>query len=349
MTVEEEEEEDDEEEEEEEELSGLAALIRKLTVRAEQTKAAQPAAHSPPSPSGLTTFDVAGVARLIASGQSTNIIVMAGAGISVSAGIPDFRTPGTGLYDNLARYNLPHPTAVFELDYFRANPWPFYLLAKELYPGRHPPTPTHHFIRLLHDKGLLLRCFTQNIDSLEAAAGLPAERIVAAHGNFDAAHCLAGHEADVADVRRAVDAGTPLQCGVPWCDALVKPDIVFFGENLPARFNQLAAQDFPRCDLLIVAGTSLGVQPFAGLINHPREDTPRLLVNRELVGEMDERTRKIASLVGGGSGFNFGEGNTRDAAYLGDCDAGFEELARLLGWSAELDDLVAAGRAAARS
>ena len=48
----------------------------------------------------------------------------------------------------------------------------------------------HYFIRLLHDKGLLLRCFTQNIDSLEAAAGLPREKIVAAHGNFDGAHCI---------------------------------------------------------------------------------------------------------------------------------------------------------------
>ena len=48
----------------------------------------------------------------------------------------------------------------------------------------------HYFIRLLHDKGMLLRCFTQNIDSLEAAAGLPRQKIVAAHGNFDGAHCI---------------------------------------------------------------------------------------------------------------------------------------------------------------
>ena len=78
-----------------------------------------------------------------------------------TAGIPDFRSEGTGLYHRLEEYGLPHPHAVFEIDYFRRNPRPFFLLAKELFPGSYLPTPTHHFMRLLHDKGLLLRCFTQ--------------------------------------------------------------------------------------------------------------------------------------------------------------------------------------------
>ena len=61
---------------------------------------------------------------------------------------------------------------------------------QELFPGTFVPTPAHFFIKLLHDKGLLLRCFTQNIDSLEHQAGLPKEAIVAAHGNFDSKHEL---------------------------------------------------------------------------------------------------------------------------------------------------------------
>lgn len=110
------------------------------------------------------------------------------------------------------------------MGYFRTNPEPFFLLAKELFPGNYQPTPTHYFIRrgdvdpsgvgrqrvgrahvetpktldpsrLLHEKGMLLRCYTQNIDSLEHLAGLPKDRIVAAHGNFDSAHCIECSEA----------------------------------------------------------------------------------------------------------------------------------------------------------
>ena len=76
-----------------------------------------------------------------------------------------------------------------------------------------------------------------------------------------------------------------MRCARDDCDALVKPDIVFFGENLPERFGEKASEDFPKCDLLIVAGTSLAVHPFAGLVGEVDEGTPRLLVNREKVGE----------------------------------------------------------------
>ena len=117
------------------------------------------------------------VAKLIRSGEANRIIVLTGAGVSVSAGIPDFRTPGTGLYDNLQEYGLPYAEAIFDLDFFRTKPDPFYRLCQELWPGRYAPTPTHHFISLLHDKGVLLRCFTQNIDSLETAAGLPPQTV----------------------------------------------------------------------------------------------------------------------------------------------------------------------------
>ena len=155
----------------------------------------------------------------------------------------------------------PYPQAIFELDFFRKNPAPFFLLAKvrllqwlqqrqavkqtkqwpcrralllpplnqqhylpspphtpnrvqqELFPGNYQPTPAHYFIRLLHDKGLLVRCFTQNIDSLERQAGLPPDAVVAAHGNFDSARCIGCQRPhDVEHVRRAVLEGRACRC-----------------------------------------------------------------------------------------------------------------------------------------
>ena len=77
------------------------------------------------------------------------------------------RTPGTGLYDNLQQYKIPDPTAIFDITYFVHNPRPFFALARELYPGKYAPNPAHYFVRLLQDKGVLLRNYTQNIDGME--------------------------------------------------------------------------------------------------------------------------------------------------------------------------------------
>ena len=77
-------------------------------------------------------------------------------------------TPGTGLYDNLQQYNVPYPEAIFDIDFFHHNPRPFFTLAKELYPsGKYRPNYIHYFARLLSDRGVLLRMYTQNIDGLE--------------------------------------------------------------------------------------------------------------------------------------------------------------------------------------
>jgi hypothetical protein len=170
----------------------------------------------------LNSFDLEGIAKKIRDGDAKNIIVMTGAGLSTSAGIPDFRTPGTGLYDNLEKFGLPFAEAIFDIGFFKKNPKPFFVLSKELYPGNFKPTPSHYFIRLLHEKGVLLRLFTQNIDTLERQTGLPDDKVVEAHGSFHTAHCIGcGQEYTKAWVKEVVFADQVPQCEE--CEGLVKP------------------------------------------------------------------------------------------------------------------------------
>lgn len=185
---------------------------------------------------------------------------------------------------------------------------------------------------------MLLRCYTQNIDSLEALAGVGRERIVAAHGNFDAAH-LAGRPAaavDVEELRCAVLEGEgAIRALNERHGGLAKPAITFFGEPLPERFGELVPEDFAQCDLLIVMGTSLKVRPFALLPEFPNRGTPRLLINRQRVGpftfQCDRGAHDPPAELAR---------PTTDVFFEGDCDAGVRELARLAGMGDELTALI---------
>lgn len=287
----------------------------------------------------LDTVDFNGIVKYIKDGKAKNIITMAGAGISTSAGIPDFRSPETGLYDNLQKYNLPEPTAVFSIDYFKENPEPFFMLARELWPGVFKPTTCHYFIRMLQEKGLLLRHFTQNIDTLESVAGLDSEVCVEAHGHFRTGHCIQCRAEYTQDwmKERIMKPSIP-KCEAEGCDGVVKPDIVFFGENLPFRFLKCMSEDFGKCDLLIIMGTSLLVQPFASLVNRTKENVPRMYINLE--NSCPPKLDPIMTVIFG-SGFDFdGENNYRDIFWQGTCDDGCMALAEALGWGEELKNLV---------
>uniref|UniRef100_A0A8C5KH64 NAD-dependent protein deacetylase n=1 Tax=Jaculus jaculus TaxID=51337 RepID=A0A8C5KH64_JACJA len=274
----------------------------------------------------LDELSLEGVTRYMQSERCRRVICLVGAGISTSAGIPDFRSPSTGLYANLEKYHLPYPEAIFEISYFKKHPEPFFALAKELYPGQFKPTICHYFIRLLKEKGLLLRCYTYvYVDSGRRAGG-------------DCSNLWASH--------------IPLSFPLPYpekifsevtpkcekCQSVVKPDIVFFGENLPARFFSCMQSDFSKVDLLIIMGTSLQVQPFASLISKAPLSTPRLLINKEKTGQTDPF---LGMMMGLGGGMDFDSKKAyRDVAYLGDCDQGCLALADLLGWKKELEELV---------
>ncbi|KAA0188476.1 hypothetical protein HAZT_HAZT010752 [Hyalella azteca] len=193
--------------------------------------------------------------------EASSVLVMTGAGLSTASGIPDFRSPGTGIYDNLQKYNLPYPEAIFDIQFFMMDPRPFVSLAQELYPGlKFKPNAGHYFIRLLQDHGKLHRVYTQNIDGLERLSGIQDDKLMEAHGSFSSASCTlcrVSHDSEA--VKRSILSGPGVPvCGVRGCKGKVKPDIVFFGENLPEAFWRFE-EDLHAIDLLLIMGTSLEV------------------------------------------------------------------------------------------
>ncbi|XP_014291547.1 NAD-dependent protein deacetylase sirtuin-2 [Halyomorpha halys] len=270
----------------------------------------------------LCDLSIYGIVSYIKKRPCLNIITMVGAGISTAAGIPDFRSPETGIYNNLQKYNLPYPQAIFELEYFKKYPEPFYQLTSDLLPGEYSPTKSHYFIKLLEEKGILLRHYTQNIDNLDRLAGISEDKLIEAHGTFYQSHCLGcKNKYGFEWLKRQIHRKRIPHC--IHCNSLVKPDIIFFGESLPHRFYQKMSTDFLNCDLLIIMGSSLEVEPFASLALRPNKMCPRLIINLVPVGD--------------NIGFQFGKANNnRDVLWTGDCDTGCQILADELGWGDEL-------------
>jgi NAD-dependent protein deacetylase/lipoamidase len=196
---------------------------------------------------------VATLAELVRSAAS--VVALTGAGISVPSGIPDFRSPGTGIWENV------DPMEVAHIDAWRADPerfWSFYGARFQLL-GDKRPNAAHEALVELERQGLLDAVITQNIDRLHRKAGTT--ELVEVHGSIASSSCLA------CGARYGLDEVVALLPGVPACDCgrPLKPDVVLFGEFLPedalGRANELAA----RADLLLCIGSSLEVHPVAQL------------------------------------------------------------------------------------
>lgn len=271
------------------------------------------------------SFDIEGAAKLIE--KSKNIIVLTGAGISVAAGIPDFRSPKTGLYSRLKKYKLPTPESIFTLKYYKRKPEPFTMLASELFPSnKHKPTKVHQFIKLLEDKKMLKRNYTQNIDCLERKVGLSDKVLVECHGSFASATCLKCEAEYTQEYMKKIYDKKE----VPYCTeclkGLIKPDIVFFGESLYRKYYVAAhSNDFDVCDLMIIIGTSLKVAPVSTLIDKVHYTCPRILINKE----------KVYNSNWLGQGFHFDE-QFRDCFLEGDCQKIIESLCKELKWDLKI-------------
>ncbi|XP_064092637.1 NAD-dependent deacetylase sir2D-like isoform X2 [Macrobrachium nipponense] len=152
------------------------------------------------------------VVRLLKSCRK--IIVLTGAGVSVSCGIPDFRSRD-GIYARLAVDfpDLPNPEAMFDIHHFRRDPRPFFTFAREIYPGQFTPSLCHKFIHLLERNNKLLRNYTQNIDTLEQVAGI--KNVIQCHGSFATATCQqCGHKVDANAIKEDIFSQRIPQCPI---------------------------------------------------------------------------------------------------------------------------------------
>ncbi|CAJ0933087.1 unnamed protein product, partial [Mesorhabditis belari] len=240
--------------------------------------------------------------------NSKRILILTGAGVSVSCGIPDFRSKD-GIYARLHEEfpDLPDPTAMFDISYFRRNPAPFYDFAKEIFPGQFEPSISHKFIKCLEDSGQLLRNYTQNIDTLEHQTGIT--RVIECHGSFSKATCLlCGAKFDGDVIREDVKNNRVAHCS-RCVQGVIKPDIVFFGEDLGEEFHRQMAIDKHNVDLVVVIGSSLKVRPVSLIPFSVGDNVPQILINREplpayttdieLIGNCDDIITQICMELGG--------------------------------------------------
>ena len=195
------------------------------------------------------------LAELIRAASSA--VVLTGAGVSVPSGIPDFRTPGTGLWANV------DPMEVAHIDAWRRDPdrfWSFYGDRFASLVGKRP-NEAHSALAELERHGLIRAVITQNIDRLHRLAGT--ERLVEVHGSIEWSVCLeCGERVAIGRVIELLGSGAP-EC--PACSAPLKPDVVLFGELLPERAMAEAQALALDADLMVCVGSSLEVYPVAGL------------------------------------------------------------------------------------
>lgn len=294
--------------------------------------------------------------------EAKNIIVLTGAGISTSLGIPDFRSKGSGLYSRLESLGLSDPQEVFDIDVFQDDPLIFYSIAKDILPDITTVSPTHAFIALLQSKGKLLTQYTQNIDNLEMLAGIHPDKLIQCHGSFASASCVkckhkvpgevifpdlrAGRvarcerclqrqaeqakaqaatrkrkrkrsksqEGRKAQKKRYSEDSSAEEEEMNHREAgIMKPDITFFGEQLPDTFHKrLVNHDRDKCDLLICIGTSLKVAPVSEIIGFLPAEVPQVYISKTPVNHVEF-----------------------DVELLGSCDEVVVELCRRVGWDFE--------------
>jgi len=185
--------------------------------------------------------------------QARRVVVLTGAGVSAESGVPTFRG-ADGLWQEYRAEDLATPEA------FRRNPelvWEWYDWRRQLI-AKCQPNMAHHAIALLERQSPEFLLLTQNVDGLHRLAG--SVQIVELHGNIWCVRCI--EEGKITENLDVPLPSIPPRCE---CGALLRPDVVWFGEALPADALQMAFAAAESCDVFLVVGTSAVVQPAASL------------------------------------------------------------------------------------
>ncbi|KAK5305430.1 NAD-dependent histone deacetylase sir2 [Exophiala xenobiotica] len=258
--------------------------------------------------------------------RSKNIIVLTGAGISTSLGVPDFRS-ANGVYNLMVDSKYDDPQELFHIDNFRTDPGEFFKQAAKVFPrmqglvpadgageeGISPDVPliprysaTHAFLALLHAKGKLLTNYTQNIDGLETAADKKVGKQRGRGGKRKRKRDeLEDSDSDLEESRR------------PFPKGLLKPDMTFFGEHISYSYAPRLEVDKAKVDLLVIVGTSLKVAPVNDMLLAVPPTVPQIWISKD-------RCQR--------------EGVKVDIELLGECDLIIGEISRRAGWTAALEE-----------
>ena len=208
--------------------------------------------------------------------SSRRAVFFGGAGVSTESGIPDFRSTD-GLYHQQWRYP---PETILSHDFFRQKTDEFYdFYRQKMLCPQARPNSAHEALAELEQMGILSAVITQNIDGLHQAAG--SKHVIELHGSVLRNHCTrCGKAYNMEEILQSE--------GVPHCSCggVIKPDVVLYGEQLPAEAIEQALDAIARADLLIIGGTSLAVYPAAGFVE---DYTGPLVIINKSPTSMDRR------------------------------------------------------------
>lgn len=224
----------------------------------------------------MSDHDLEALAKLVESAQ--RIVFFTGAGISTESGIPDFRSPGTGIWNKIKPIQFQEFMASEDV---RQESW------RRRFTGdrkmeKAKPNKGHDAVARLVEQGRCLAVITQNVDNLHQDAGVPDDKVIELHGNASYAKCLSCETRyEMADIEQQFhQVGNVQPCSR--CGGIVKSATISFGQSMPEHEMQRAQEATEAADLMIIAGSTLIVYPAAGFPEYAKRCGAKLaIVNRE--------------------------------------------------------------------